>query len=173
MRVETSQSSQKCPEFLDCFLSQTTKFLINPFTRRCTLTNFQGGGTRNPQEGNNAVCLRVGNCEAKNGQGSLPRRKPCCSQIKPEMSRISGLLPVPAQTTKFLINPFTRRCTLTHVQGGGTRNPQESNNAVCLRVGNCGKNGQGSLPRRRTNTKPILNCSESTEKNTELILNKF
>ena len=92
LRVETFESSQKCPESLDCFLSQTTKFLINPFTRRCTLTNFQGGGTRNPQEGNTAVCLRVGNCE---------------------------------------------------------------------------KNGQGSLPRRRTNTKTILNCSESTEQNTE------
>ena len=56
LRVETFESSQKCPEILDCFLSQTTNFLINPFTRRFTLTNFQG-------EGNNAVCLRVGNCE--------------------------------------------------------------------------------------------------------------
>ena len=65
LRVETFEPSQKCPESLACFLSQTTKFLINPFTRRCTLTSFQGGGTRNPQEGNNAVCLRVGNCEKK------------------------------------------------------------------------------------------------------------
>ena len=136
--METFESSQKCPESLDCFLSQTTKFLINPFTRRCTLTNFQGGGTRNPQGDNSAVCLRVGNCKEQNGQGSLPRRKPCCSQIKPEMSRISGLLL--SQTTKFLINPFTRRCTLTNFQGGGTRNPQEGNNAVCLRVGNCEEN---------------------------------
>ena len=31
-------------------------------------------------------------------------------------------------------------------------------------------NGQGSLPRRRTNTKTLLNCSELTELNTELIL---
>ena len=106
-------------------------FLINPFTRRCTLTNFKVGGTRNPHEGNNAACLRVGNCEQKIG-------KPHCSQVKPEMSRIS-----------FLINPFTRRCTLTNFQGGGTRNPHEGNNAACLRVGNCEqKIGQGSLPRK-------------------------
>ena len=75
LRVETFESSQKCPEFLDGFLSQTTKFLINPFTRRCTLTNVQGGGTRNPQEGNNAVCLRVGNCEKTNWPGQPAKKK--------------------------------------------------------------------------------------------------
>ena len=64
--------SQKCPESLDGFLSQATKFLINPFTRRCTLTNYQGGGT--PYEGNNAVCLRVGICE-KNWPGQPAKKK--------------------------------------------------------------------------------------------------
>ena len=126
----------------------------------------EDGWHTEPPGGNNAVCLRVGNCEEKNGQGSLPRRKPCCSQIKPEMSRISGLLPVPNHQIRYQ-SLYYKMHPDKNNQGGGTRNPQEANNAVCLIVKKHG------LPRRITNTKPILNCSESTEKNTELILNQF
>ena len=97
--------SQKCPESLDGFLSQTTKFLINPFTRRCTLTNYQGGGS--PMK---AIMNLVG-WDRKPSRDwpfqAVPRRTAGLSSGTACPVQNSGWLHK-SQTTKFLINPFTR-----------------------------------------------------------------